>query len=34
MLLMRQAGSGLTGAVRRLRSDFTNGIENLPVRFG
>ncbi|MEU4126145.1 MULTISPECIES: cytochrome P450 [Streptomyces] len=33
-LLRRHPDFGLTGEVRRLRSDFINGIKHLPVRFG
>ncbi|MFF8263818.1 hypothetical protein [Streptomyces virginiae] len=32
-LLRHPTDFELTGEVRRLRSDFTNGIERLPVRF-
>ncbi|MEU9107959.1 cytochrome P450 [Streptomyces xanthophaeus] len=32
-LLLRHPGFGVTGEVRRLRSDFINGIKHLPVRF-
>ncbi|MFE6844928.1 cytochrome P450 [Streptomyces sp. NPDC057686] len=32
-LLVRHPAFGLTGEVRRLRSDFINGIKHLPVRF-
>ncbi|MEU9147093.1 cytochrome P450 [Streptomyces sp. NPDC048349] len=33
-LLTRYPDFGITGEVRRLRSDFINGITHLPVRFG
>ncbi|MFD6875665.1 MULTISPECIES: hypothetical protein [unclassified Streptomyces] len=33
-VLSDQGDFEVTGEVRRLRSDFINGIKHLPVRFG